>query len=161
MSTSIDFKNLTLEHGGHGSRDEGVCWMEAFAWWRGIAHTDHPVCVSPAIGSYGRALNDCLPDERRARLAAAAPGLFPVMMDTAGDGRDETRGYIALDWLVRAWLPAWLELAGLAGDAGALRGHARVDSPEAAESAGQLVREARKSSAAAWAAAWDLSLIHI
>jgi hypothetical protein len=153
--TDLDLTSLTLLKGGHGSRAEGVCLMEAFAWWRGIDHTDHPACVSPAIGNYGRQLNDCLPDDRRAELAAQAPGLFAAMMDTAGDGKDETRGFIALDFLTRTWLPAWLDLAGLTDDAAGLRAHPRVDTLESAKSAGSLVRKARAHSAAAGDAAGD------
>jgi hypothetical protein len=54
---------ITLKQGAHDSPTKGVCLMEAVAWMRGIAHTDHPPCVCPVLGNMGRSLNDRLPDE--------------------------------------------------------------------------------------------------
>ena len=94
---SIDLDTLHLASGGHQNRDDGVCLMEAVAWWAGKTHTDHPPCVSPVLGGYGRSLNDVLDDGKRQLLKP----YIPQLPGTAGDGRDETRGYIALDWLIR------------------------------------------------------------
>jgi hypothetical protein len=96
---------LTLAKGGHESPDDGLCLMEAVAYVRGVEHTDHPACVSPVLGAFGRNLNDVLPDDLRQNLIP----LIPDLPGTAGDGHDEERGYMALDWLIRTWLP---DLAG-------------------------------------------------
>src|SRR5271166_4080400 len=145
--TAIDLNNLTLAKGLHMTREQGVCLMEAVAWWAGKDHTDHPPCVANVLGDYGRSLNDLLPDDRRQLLKP----YIPLLPGTAGDGRDETRSYIALDWLVRTWTPAFLELAGI--DAADLRAHGKVDSLDAAGSIGRLVRAARDKAAAARVAA--------
>ena len=72
---SIDLGTITLAKGGHETRDQGVCLMEAVAWWAGKDHTDRPPCVASVLGGYGRNLNDCLPDQRRVAVSdAEAPG---------------------------------------------------------------------------------------
>jgi hypothetical protein len=146
----FDLDTLTLAKGGHQTRDQGVCLMEAAAWLAGQPHTDHPPCVSPVLGMFGRNLNDVLLDDTRQLLK---PYIRP-MLGTAGDGNDEARSYLALDWLIRTYLPAWLDLAGLA-EAGAVRGLASVTDLEAARAAGPVVRAAAVKAAAAGAAAWD------
>jgi hypothetical protein len=154
MSTiyAIDEKKLAdvvLQKGSHSSPDEGVCLMEALAYVRGIAHTDHPPCVSPILGNYGRSLNDVLPDARRQDLKS----LIPLLPGTADDGLDETRSYIALDWLIRTYTPAWLDLAGLSDEARSLRELRRIVDLVAAQQAGPVVRAAQTKAAAAWAVA--------
>src|SRR5258708_6555168 len=133
--TTIDLDALTLAKGGH-------------------EHSDHPPCVSEVLGTYGRALNYVLPDGPRQQLRP----LIPPLPGTAGDGKDETRSYIALDWLIRTYTPAWLDLAGLGEEAAALQDLRRVTDLAAARAAGPVVRQARDKAdaagAAAWAAAW-------
>jgi len=147
MSDTIpDLSSLVLLKGSHDTRDEGVCLLEAAAWFAGREHTDHPPCVSPVLGSFGRHLNDLLPDDSRQLLKPFIPGL----LDTAGDGHDETRSYLALDWLIRTWLPAWLDLAALADHASALRQLEPLTDLTAVRSANPVVRAAQD---AAWAAA--------
>src|SRR5258708_1432554 len=126
---TIDLETLTLAKGAHENRDDGLCLMEAVAWFAGRPHSDKPPCVSPVLGTYGRALNDVLPDIPRQELRQ----FIPQLPGTAGDGKDETRGYIALDWLIRTWTPAWLDLAGLTAEAAALRDFRRIADLAAAQ----------------------------
>jgi hypothetical protein len=163
----LDLDALILSKGHHKDRDDGMCLMEAAAWLAGQPHTDHPPCVSPVLGIFGRALNDVLPDTTRQQLK---PYLRP-MLGTAGDGKDRARSYLALDWLIRTWLPAWLDLAGLASHATALQELEPVTSIESAETvtptitaardaardAARAARDAARDAAwdAARAAAWD------
>ena len=58
------------------------------------------------------------------------------MVGTAGDGKDQARSYLALDWLIRTYTPAWLELAGLTAEAQELRDLRRIVDMVAAEAAG-------------------------
>ncbi|MGH9252728.1 MAG: hypothetical protein ACRD0W_24910, partial [Acidimicrobiales bacterium] len=116
--TTLDLDTLHLDEGAHGTREQGVCLMEAVAWYAGRDHSDAPQCVSPVLRGFGIHLNDVLPDERRQTLRL----LIPALVGTAGDGLDKARSYMALDWLIRIWTPAWLDLAGLFDDAAALRG---------------------------------------
>ena len=153
---------ITLTRGAHETRAAGVCLLEAAAWFAGKSHTDQPACVSPVLAAYGRSLNDALPDDSRQLLVP----FVPLMPGTAGDGLDEARGYLALDWLIRVHTPAWLDLAGLADEARALRDLSRITDLAAAQAARPVVLTARNKAtaardatkdaarAAAWDAAW-------
>ena len=141
---------ITLAKGGHQSPDEGLCLLEAVAFLAGERHTDSPACTSPVLSEMGRDLNDALPDDLRQQLIP----LIPDLPGTAGDGHDETRSYMALDWLVRTWLPTWLEVApACRGDAAKVRELGRIVDLASAERAGPVVRQARESARAAWDAA--------
>jgi hypothetical protein len=108
---------IHLAHGAHASPDDGLCLLEAVAWIRGITHTDHPPCVAPILGAYGRALNDCLPDDTRQLLVP----FITRLPGTAGDGLDAARLDVLGAWMVRDWAAGWLDAAGLAGHAARLR----------------------------------------
>lgn len=100
------YAKITLSSGAHASPEDGMCLMEAVAFLAGEQHSDRPQCVSPMLGSLGRNLNDHLSDDRRQSLVA----LIPSLLGTTGDGHDEARLYMALDWLIHTWLPTWLDL---------------------------------------------------
>ncbi|KKN33956.1 hypothetical protein LCGC14_0798740, partial [marine sediment metagenome] len=104
-------RGLMLSDGGHGSRKEGVCATEAIAWLAGEAHSDHPACLCPSLGSFLRDWNDSLPDEDRTLLIR--PLLVPAMLATVSPKASERRAWMALDWLVREHMVAWLRLAKL------------------------------------------------
>jgi hypothetical protein len=146
------FAAINLQKGSHSSPDDGQCLLEAVSFLVGEQFSDHPKCVSPILGAFGRNLNDVLPDDLRQELK----GLIPSLPGTAGDGMDERRGYMALDWLIRTWLPAWLDLSpSLREDAVKVRELGRIVDLVSAERAGPVVRQAQKNAAAAGAAAWD------
>jgi hypothetical protein len=147
---TADLSTLTLSKGDH-SPGEAMCLLEAVAFVAREPWSDHPACVCPVLGAFGRNLNDVLPDAKRQRLVP----LIPQLIGTAGDGLAETRSYMALDWLIRTYTPAWLDLAGLTAEAQTLRDLRRIVDLSAAQSAGSVVREAQKKSDAAWAAARD------
>jgi hypothetical protein len=133
---TLNITALVLAKGGHRTPDDGLCLLEAAAYVAGEEHTDQPVCVSPILGAFGRKLNDRLPG-------------------TVGDGLDEARGYLALDWLVRTYTPAWLELAGLSVEAAELRALRRIVDLATAQEAGPVVRAGAEKARAVQAAAWD------
>jgi hypothetical protein len=152
----LDLDTIILTEGAHTSRGDGVCLEEAVAWWAGEDHTDHPKCVSPVLAAFGRRLNDVLPAAKRQELRST----IPLQPGTAGGGHDEARGYVALDWLIRTYTPAWLDLAGLTAEAASLRELRRIADLVAAQAAGPVVKDARAAAhaaarAAAWIAAWD------
>jgi hypothetical protein len=154
------FAAIDLKKGSHGTPDEGMCLMEATAFLVGERHSDNPQCVSPVLGTFGRNLNDVLPDDLRQDLK----GLIPSLPGTADDGWDARRSYLALDWLIRTWLPAWLELSpSCREDARTVRALGRIVDVVSAHRAGPVVREALRHSAAAGAAAgagaWDAARI--
>ena len=93
MMETLSLDTLHLDKGAHDSRDEGVCIMEAVAWYASEDHSDAPKCVSPVLRVFGANLNDVLPDDRRQLLRP----LIPVLVGTTEDGQDEARSYMALD----------------------------------------------------------------
>jgi hypothetical protein len=137
---------LHLDTGSHGDASDGLCLMEAVAWFAREPHTDAPRCVSPVLQTFGTRLNDCLPDRERQALIP----LIPRLVGAVGDGLDEARSYLALDWLIRTYTPAWLDLAGLSDSATGLRGLRRIADLTAAEAAGPVVQEAKTRATAAW-----------
>ena len=153
-----DFGRLRLENGSHHSPDEGVCLMEAVAWLAREPHSDEPKCVCPVLGVFGRGLNDCLDVERRQRLKP----LIPALVGTANDGHAEARGFMAMDWIVRTYTPAWLRLAGLDSEADDLQSLPEIADAATLRGAQEVLDAAGKSAsatrdaarAAAWAAAW-------
>jgi hypothetical protein len=144
-----DLDRIYLTSGAHTHRDDGVCLLEAVAWFAGEPHSDSPVCVSPVLTEFGHELNDALPDGKRQRLTP----LIPRLVGTAGDGRDEQRGYAALDWFIRVYTPVWSDLAGLTGEAQALRDLRRIADSSTAQAAEPVLRETR-GKADAIQAAW-------
>ena len=56
---------LRLSEGSHKSASEGVCFMEAIAFFEGLPHSDHPECACPVLTEYGIRLNDGMPDDVR------------------------------------------------------------------------------------------------
>jgi len=157
----VDLDTLVLDDGGHTQNNDGKwCLLEVAAYMAGEPWSDQPRCVCPAIGAMGRGLNDRLPDDKRQLLKA----LLPEMLGTRDDGYTERRGYIALDWLIRTYLPAFLSLTERIDPSVAqtIRDLPQITNLEQAQAAGELVRDARQKAAAAgaaagaaaWAAAW-------
>jgi hypothetical protein len=156
---------ITLARGSHEPPQEDCdnpqrCLFEAYNWLTRHAHTDsRPPGVSPVLHQFGMSLNDILPDDRRQELKRFLPNGHDRLAGTESDGKDETRGYIALDWLIRTWTPAWLDLGGLGEEAAALRDLRRIADLAAAGVAGPIVRNASTKAAAAgdaaWTAAWN------
>jgi hypothetical protein len=149
---TIDY---TLKKGNHDSPEAGMCAMEWVAYIAREKHSDQPQCVSPILRSFCINLNDALDDEMRQRLRP----YLTRCIGTAGDGRDEERGYLCLDWIVRTYTPTWLRLAGLDESAEKVEALDRITDLASAKAAGPIVRDAREKAYAAWAAAgaaaWD------
>jgi hypothetical protein len=148
-----DLELITLAHGAHNSRSEGVCAMEAAAWLAGREHTDHPQCVSPVIGGFVRYWNDALPtDEDRNRLLKP---LLPIILETKTSSKAEVeRAWMAIDWLARTHTPAFFDLTpALAPHAHALR-KLEPFTEATAEQNQKTLDEARKAANAARDAAW-------
>ena len=106
---------IELSSGGHGSREDGLCLMEAVAYAASEAHTDMPKCVSPVLSKYGQRLNDTAPsDAHRQELTQ----YIWKLIGTAGDeALDQQRALVAVDWAVRRFAPIALRSAGLVAEA--------------------------------------------
>ena len=147
---------IQLDSGSHNTFDDGHCAMEVVAWLAGEGHTDAPACASAVLRRFTIGVNDRWDDTRRQRLVP----FLPRMVGTAGDGKDEARSYLALDWLIRTFTPAWLDLAGLSESAAELRGLRQIADLAAVRAAGPVVWDIKRKAAAAaagdatWAATW-------
>lgn len=150
--TTIDptkLSTITLSRVAHNTPDDGMCLMEAVAYVRDLGHNDRPPCVSPVLSAFGRNLNDILPGRPRQQLVQ----LIPLLPGTAGDGHDEARSYMALDWLIRVYLPTWLELAGITKEAKTLRELGQIVDLVSAQRVRPAVLAGRKKADAAGDAA--------
>ena len=151
--------NIRLARGAHELPADECdnperCLFEWYNWLTRQQHTDsRPPGVSPILHTFGIQLHDVLPDGKRQELRRFLPNGQDRLAGTETDGKDETRSYLALDWLIRTWTPVWLERAGLTAEATGLRNLRRIADLVAAQSAGPVVREARDKAAAASAAA--------
>ena len=121
IAVEIDKKKLagfvSLKSGNTRPNEDGkACVMEAVAYVAGEPWSDHPACTCPIITAFMVSWNDALPtDADRSRLLLP---LIPHLVGTRGGKALETRrATMAADWMVRVYTPAWLRLAGLAGQA--------------------------------------------
>ncbi len=114
MPKEIDIEAVVLSSGEH-SEPNG----------------EFAACVSPVLGAFLRTWNDALDDETRQELKPYAVRVI----GTAGDGKDEQRAWMAVDWLARTQLPAWLDLAGLSEHAAAVRALVALSSTDTARDA--------------------------
>jgi hypothetical protein len=153
VTPDLNLDTLTLYAGGHDPGD-AMCVMEAVAFVAGEPWSDHPECASKVIGAFMRAWNDTLPDDRRQMLKPYIPRLVGT---AAAPEVELRRSFMACDWLVRVFTPAWLDRAGLAGSARALEQLPELTTTELVDAALPIIRQAREDArAAAWdaAAAW-------
>lgn len=146
---TLNLDTITLSKGAHPLED-AVCVMEATALLAGETKSDHPQCASPVVSAFLRSWNDTLDDETRQQLKRHIPALIG---SRGTKEQEEARSWMACDWLVRTFTPAWLRLAGLDADADALEALPALTSKGLADAALPVIERARKASAAAWAAA--------
>lgn len=158
--------------GAHKASDGEACTMELVAWLANEPWGDKPSCASPRCTGFAISLNDAISDDGY-RTQLMRP-LVPLLVGSRTAAADElTRSYIALDWLVRVYVPTWLDLVpALKPRAAQLRDIAPITGPETFGPAVRTLLEGvRKGSAAArdaagaaawdaawaaaWAAAWD------
>src|SRR5690606_15179953 len=106
---------------------------------------DHP-SISRVIRAYVLGLNDAWDDEPRQRLK---PYAARILGTATGPAPDETRAWMAANWLVRVYAPAFLRLAGLDEHARALESLARITDASSARAAQPTIDAARKAATAA------------
>lgn len=146
--------DYVLAYGTHASPQDGRCAMEWVSYLAGEPHSDQPTCVSPVLRAMCIALNDGLDQEPRQRLR---PYLTRTI-GTAEDGLDTWRGWLAMDWLARAYTPAWLHLAGLTDCAHRLESTAAITGPASLGGALLELEDARRESRSARAKAFGSPL---
>ena len=142
-----------LGYGTHATPEDGRCAMEWVSYLAGEPHSDEPACVSRVLRAFCITLNDSLEDAPRQRLR---PYLARTI-GTADDGLDETRSWMALDWLIRTYAPAWLTTAELYGSAQDLASLSEVRDASTLQTALVALGRARRDAHAAWSSALPLS----
>jgi hypothetical protein len=141
--------DYTLAYGTHAKPEDGRCAMEWVSYLAGEPHGDQPACVSPVLRAFCTTLNDSLEDAPRQRLR---PYLARTI-GTAGDGLDEARAWMAMDWLIREYTPTWLGLARLENSAQRLASLPRVIDLGGLKTALAALEVARRDARGAWSAA--------
>jgi hypothetical protein len=142
-------ETIELQRGAHPSVIAGMCAMEAAAWIAGEKHSDRPQCVSPVIAAFMRSMNDVLDDGTRQKLK---PYIARCIGTRASQDVEDRRAWLAADWLVRTYLPTWLDLAGLTQEADKIRALPEITSATVATSLSTLQVAADKAAAAGAAA---------
>jgi hypothetical protein len=140
----IEIDKIVLQHGDHPNRDAGLCFMEAVAWIAGEAHSDHPVCVCPVLGSFLRSFNDHASASDRQLLKP----YLRLVIGTGSDGLTERRGWMCVDWIAHEYLPLVLDLAGLRAESEWLRKTGAIHGLESLENMGPVLDEIARRAAA-------------
>jgi len=150
--TAEYLQSLTLISGvGNGTAGQRCAMQEVRAWLDlDAASDDVPACVCPVIGRMVIGLNDAAPATR-----ASLRSRLPAIIGTRGsDALSRARAYLALDWLIRVYTPAWLDrVPSLVPHAAAIRALGEIVDRESAVTAGPVMRAAGDAARAAVRAA--------
>jgi hypothetical protein len=167
--SKMDLSNIRFGKGQHipsqnptGDRD--MCILEAVALFAGDPWSDDPEGVSPVISAFLRKWNDLLSDEDRDRLLPASVWVPKLVGTCADSATEERRSNLALDWLVRVYTPAYLDLVpSLCDHAGPIRNLPEVMDAASAHQSKTTVANARAAALdaaravtgdATWTATW-------
>jgi hypothetical protein len=105
--TMVSHQTIKLSKGKHSSPQDGACVMELASMLAGERFSDHPETVSPAIGSFLRAYNDSVEDERRQDLYAYAA---KVVGTRGSDEVERVRAERLLQWAADRQALRWSRL---------------------------------------------------
>jgi len=106
-----DLSTITLLEGGHKTREEGMCVMEAVAWAAGEPHSDHPQCACPALAVFARKLNDRhWPGGDPVRTEVMRPLIMTLVGSRSTQDVYERRGFFFADRAVRELAPMVMDL---------------------------------------------------
>jgi hypothetical protein len=140
--------DYALGYGTHATPEDGMCAMEWVSYLAGEPHSDQPACVSPVLRAFCTTFNDTLDDEPRQRLRA----YLSRTVGTAGDGLDEARSWVAMDWVIRTYAPRWLAAAGLIGRAHQMASLSAILDTSHLDAALLALIDARRDTHSAWTA---------
>jgi len=141
---------VSVSRGSHSPNSGSACIMEMVSCLAGESWTDAPLCVSPTISRFLRSFNDGLADGERDVLKQ----LIPVVMGTrTGEADELRRSRVVVDWMVREYAPAFLDLAGLGARAQELRQSAEMTNDGEVAAIMPTLILARDEALAAWIAA--------
>ena len=149
--------SLPIKSGSHAppNGEFNGCVMECVAYVAGEEWSDKPKCVCPVIGAFLRTWNDGLPnDAERTRLLQ--PLIMKVMDTKATKEVEFARAMLCVDWFIREFAPAWLDLVpSLKTHADFLRAAKPIQSYDDLSLVKEPLRAAKKDADAAESAAWS------
>jgi hypothetical protein len=119
---------------------------------------DHP-SIRRTVRAMAIGLNDMTWESDDARTASLDRFSVAILGTATTPEDEETCAWMATDWLIRVYTPAWLRLAGLTTEAQALEGLARVVDSVTARNAQPTINRASAKAPAAWDAAWDAAWV--
>jgi hypothetical protein len=108
MDKLIDIWRFDLRKGPSRDTRTMACLMDAVSWFSYDRLGDAPECVSPAIASYCRTINDIMSHKDRQRLKLCIPRLIDCVDPSAEVARSESLARSALG----VFAPAALDKAG-------------------------------------------------
>lgn len=112
--TPVTHQTIKLSKGKHASPEDGACVMELSSMLAGEPFSDHPASVCPVIGSFLRAYNDSIDDERRQDLYAYAARVVGSRASVIIQrGRADRLADWALEMQQRHWTSRYLPLGWL------------------------------------------------
>jgi len=162
----MNIENLVLTKGSHKTSDDGMCVMEAVAYFNNEPHSDKPQCACPVLTSYLIVLNDDMNNEERQALK-------PYILRLIGtrDENSKKRMDILLHHTIVKIIPYALRLAYLeenaiemeavkSGDYAAAKAAAKSAESAAKAAAESAAKATAKAAAkvAAELAAWSAEL---
>jgi hypothetical protein len=86
--------------------------MEAVAYIAGEPWSNAPECASPTVGAFLRAWGDALGPDGGDTRQTFKPFIVRLVGSRGGPEQEETRRWIGVDWVMRTYVPAWLQAAG-------------------------------------------------
>jgi hypothetical protein len=101
----VSYQTITLSKGKHASPHDGACVMELASMLAREPFSDHPRSVCPVIGSFLRAYNDRIDDERRQDLYACAA---KVVGSRASQDVEHARAERLRAWTLELHWSRWL-----------------------------------------------------
>jgi hypothetical protein len=110
----VTHQTIKLSKGKHASPEDGACVMELASMLAGEPFSDHPASACPVIGSFLRAYNDSIDDDRRQDLYALAARVVGTRTSISIQrARGERLTEWALDVQRRHWTSRYLPLGRL------------------------------------------------
>src|SRR5581483_11954225 len=102
--SSVTHQTIKLSKGKHASPEDGACVMELASMLADEPFSDHPASVCPVIGSFLRAYNDSIDDERRQDLYAVASR---AVGSRGSIGVQRERAEVLTEWALEMQRRAW------------------------------------------------------
>jgi hypothetical protein len=110
MTSIVSHQTVRLRRGKHASPEKGVCVMELASMLAGEPFSDHPASACPVIGSFLRAYNDSVSDDRRQELYAYAARVVDSRCGTAVQRRRAER---VAEWAMQMQQRRWTRILPL------------------------------------------------